>query len=218
MKEMTSVTEVMMTEEEREEMERELKGGSKIPPVGSTPAATPGIAHPGHAAPTSANDPASPLHTTFPQDGPSADHPTEKAEEPKTAEQASTSASEPTTQEHSAAMSTPEKSPPQASTSGGSTLPKDMPKRRNKLTPEQKQKIDALSEEREKAMEKRIADLTAKLKERLRPFVYAAHPGEKDDPETQAWEERMRKEADDLKLESFGVEVRSTSFQTGHSY
>jgi hypothetical protein len=216
MKEMTSVTEVMMTEEEREEMEKELKGGSKSPPVGGAPATTPGIAHHEHAAPTPANDPASPLNATSPltQDGPSAEHPSEKAE----AEHASTSASEPTMQEHSAAMSTPEKSSAQSSTPGGSTSPKDMHKRRAKLTPEQKQKIDALSEEREKAMEKRVTDLTDKLKERLRPFVHAAHPGEKDDPETQAWEEKMRKEADDLKLESFGVEVRSTVSQTGHSY
>ena len=43
--------------------------------------------------------------------------------------------------------------------------------------------------------------------QRLRPFVEAEHPGAKDDPETKAWEEKMHREADDLKLESFGVEV-----------
>ncbi|KAG9052225.1 hypothetical protein FS842_010295 [Serendipita sp. 407] len=71
-------------------------------------------------------------------------------------------------------------------------------------------KIDAIGEERDKAMEKRIDDLTTKLKERLRPFVEAETPGGKDDPETRAWEEKMRREAEDLKLESFGVELLHT--------
>ena len=53
----------------------------------------------------------------------------------------------------------------------------------------------------------RIDALTKKLVERLRPFVEAKTPGEKDDPETLVYEERTRKEAEDLKYESFGVEV-----------
>jgi len=56
-------------------------------------------------------------------------------------------------------------------------------------------------------MEARVAMLSAKMIERLRPFVEAKHPGEKDDPETAAYEEKMKREAEDLKLESFGVEV-----------
>ena len=52
--------------------------------------------------------------------------------------------------------------------------------------------------------------LTKKLVDRLRPFVEAKHPGDKDDPETKAFEARMRREADDLKLESFGVELLHT--------
>jgi hypothetical protein len=45
------------------------------------------------------------------------------------------------------------------------------------------------------------------LMQRLRPFVEAENPGSPNDPETKAWEEKMKREADDLKLESFGVEV-----------
>jgi len=59
-------------------------------------------------------------------------------------------------------------------------------------------------------MEERISTLTIQLKDRLRPFVDAKHPGEKDDSETLAFEARMRREADDMKLESFGVELLHT--------
>lgn len=80
-------------------------------------------------------------------------------------------------------------------------------KKRSKLSPEQRKKLDDMEIERRKAMEERISTLTIQLKDRLRPFVDAKHPGEKDDSETLAFEARMRREADDMKLESFGVEV-----------
>ena len=35
----------------------------------------------------------------------------------------------------------------------------------------------------------------------------AVKPGDKDDAETKAFEAKMKKEAEDLKLESFGIEV-----------
>ncbi len=57
-------------------------------------------------------------------------------------------------------------------------------------------------------MEERVAMLTKKMVERIRPYVEAKHPGGKDDAETLAFEQRMRREVEDLKLESFGVEVR----------
>lgn len=38
----------------------------------------------------------------------------------------------------------------------------------------------------------------------------AKHPGEANDVETQAFEQRVRTEAEDLKLESFGVEMLHT--------
>jgi hypothetical protein len=49
--------------------------------------------------------------------------------------------------------------------------------------------------------------LTYKLVERLRPFVEAKSPGGAGDEETAAWEGRMRRKADELKLESFGIEL-----------
>ncbi|KAJ7504387.1 X-domain of DnaJ-containing-domain-containing protein [Mycena galericulata] len=80
-------------------------------------------------------------------------------------------------------------------------------KKRNKITPEQREKLREQDKERQRVMEARVAMLTTKMIERLRPFVEAKHPGDKDDPETQAFEQRMKREADDLKLESFGVEL-----------
>ena len=46
-----------------------------------------------------------------------------------------------------------------------------------KLTPEQREKLEALEKEKEAAEEKRIKDLTEKLKDRIRPFVNAKNPG-----------------------------------------
>ena len=56
-------------------------------------------------------------------------------------------------------------------------------------------------------MEARVKTLTNKLIERIRPFVDAEHPGDPNDPETIAFQKKIQLEADDLKLESFGVEV-----------
>ncbi|KAK6992175.1 J domain-containing protein [Favolaschia claudopus] len=80
-------------------------------------------------------------------------------------------------------------------------------RKRNKMTQEQKEKLREQDKERQKVMEARVAMLTTKMIERLRPFVEAKNPGDKDDPETQAFEKKMKREADDLKLESFGVEL-----------
>jgi len=59
-------------------------------------------------------------------------------------------------------------------------------------------------------MEKRVAALTIKMIERLRPFVEAKDPGGADDSESMAFEEKMKREVEDLKLESFGVELLHT--------
>lgn len=75
---------------------------------------------------------------------------------------------------------------------------------------EARDKLRQQDQERRKAMEERVALLTTKMIERLRPFVEAKQPGAKDDPETQAFEKRMMLEAEDLKLESFGVELLHT--------
>lgn len=83
-------------------------------------------------------------------------------------------------------------------------------KKKSKITPEQKKKLQELEDERRKNMEERIETLTRKLVDRLRPFVHAKRPGDKDDPETRAFEAKMKQEADDMKLESFGVELLHT--------
>ncbi|KAJ6610240.1 X-domain of DnaJ-containing-domain-containing protein [Mycena sp. CBHHK59/15] len=80
-------------------------------------------------------------------------------------------------------------------------------KKRNKMTPEQREKLREQEKERRRVMEERVVMLTSKMIERLRPFVEAKHPGDKEDPETAAFEKKMKREADDLKLESFGVEL-----------
>ena len=171
----------MMTEEEKAEMERELNGGQ---PATTTP--TPSVA-------AESSTPPAPPHSPIKTNGADA--------------AASGSA------EHSGAI-TPLPSPGEGSEqvgSGSGTVSpphdKDTRRKKNKLTPEQKKKLQELEEERRKNMEERIDTLTKKLIERLRPFVEAKRPGDKDDPETKLFEEKIKREADDLKLESFGVEV-----------
>ena len=90
---------------------------------------------------------------------------------------------------------------------GDAASPDHHGKKRSKLTPEQKKKLEEMEAQRKKAMEERVETLTKQLIERLRPFVDAKRPGERDDPETQVFEDKMRREAEDMKLESFGVEV-----------
>lgn len=81
---------------------------------------------------------------------------------------------------------------------------------KHKITPEQREKLEAFEKEKAEKERKRIADLTEKLKDRIRPFVDARNPGAEDDAETQVFLKRMREEAEDLKLESFGVELLHT--------
>jgi X-domain of DnaJ-containing len=97
--------------------------------------------------------------------------------------------------------------PTPVSTSPSPTTPPPHSKKRSKLTPEQRAKLEAHEKERKQALEVRVRMLTKKLAERLRPFVEAKNPGGAGDEETAAWERRMRREADDLKFESFGVEL-----------
>ncbi|BGP33232.1 DnaJ-like protein [Rhodotorula toruloides] len=96
-----------------------------------------------------------------------------------------------------------------ASTASSSTKPpkSHLAGKSPKLTAEQKQKA---YEEEKKSWEekrKRIETLAEKLRDRVRPFVEARNPGDKDDPETKRFAERMREETRDLAMESFGVEL-----------
>jgi hypothetical protein len=85
---------------------------------------------------------------------------------------------------------------------------KEKAKGKAKLSPEQKAKLDELEKKQDEEKEKRIKDLQDKLIQRIRPFVDAKEPGHHDDQETKVFEARIKVEAEDLKLESFGVEVR----------
>jgi hypothetical protein len=80
-------------------------------------------------------------------------------------------------------------------------------KKRPKITPEQKKKLEEMEAQRKKVMEERVDALTKQLIERLRPFVDAERPGVGDDAETRKFHDIMKREAEDMKLESFGVEV-----------
>lgn len=104
---------------------------------------------------------------------------------------------------------------------------KEKAKGKAKLSPEQKAKLDELEKKQDEEKEKRwahhlvlrnfsatkrtdyhrITDLQAKLVARIRPFVDAKNPGDQNDHETKVFEARIRTEAEDLKLESFGIEV-----------
>lgn len=181
MKEMTSVATTMMTEEEKSELERELNGAaSPSSPSISGTPATP--PHPQAEASTGEAGASSPNNGSSLVPSPDASN----ADKDPLAS----------------------KSPASSSTNLQTKDPNS--KKRQKLTPEQKKKLQDLDDERRKKMEERVSTLTTKLVERLRPFVESQRPGEKGDPETEAFETRMRREAEDLKLESFGVELLQT--------
>lgn len=76
-----------------------------------------------------------------------------------------------------------------------------------KLSVEQRKQMDALYDERRKNELERIAMLTDKLRDRIRPYCQSAKPGDPSDAECQKWEARMRDEIDDLKGQSFGLEL-----------
>jgi X-domain of DnaJ-containing len=209
MKEMTSVASAMMTAEEKEELEREINKQTPTVTLAGEHPPTPGVTAKLNTTPRQSTDGhghghATPTPAPAPAPAPALPTETDPAPGPNGASTTPTPASRPV----SAAFTTSET--PAQSPSGTST-PKPATegrKGKSKLTTEQKQKIDEIATERDEAMVKRVAELTEKLKERLRPFAEAQEPGGKNDPETQAFEARMTREADDLKLESFGVEVR----------
>ncbi|TDL23886.1 DnaJ-domain-containing protein [Rickenella mellea] len=183
MKEMTNMATTMMTEEEKAEMESEMRGNGS---PSSSHVATPTIEVKAHV------DPQPP--TTKPE----MSHPS-----PKSPSSSATSPIVSPSPSPSPALGEKEKDKKEKEKATDK-------KGRAKLTPEQRAKLTELDKERKKNMEERIDKLKDLLIERLRPFVEAARPGEKDDTETIAFEKRMRTEADDLKFESFGVELLHT--------
>jgi hypothetical protein len=189
MKEMTSMASTMMSEEEKADIEKSMNGGSS-PASGG--ASTPSVAFP---EATANHHPSSPLNPT----SPSVSTPTPGNSSPNEPFLNATSTS-------MMASPGPDTDGNKDASSSSKPNPKD-PKKKQKMTPEQRAKLQELDKERRKAMEERIVYLTQKLIEVLRPFVEAKHPGDKDDQETIAFEHRIKREAEDLKLESFGVEV-----------
>lgn len=197
MKEMTSVAQTVATDEERAELEKE---GVVFPATAGHDATSPNNTQP--ATPAGETPPSldgGATQPSSPQANPSAIAltPPTGTEDSKRTSMFGSSASG-----SRVSPTSPEKDKEKEKDGHVSG------KRRSKLTQEQKKKLQELEDERRKALEERVKDLTTKLIERLRPFVDAKHPGEKDDPETKAFQEKMRLEAEDLKLESFGVEVR----------
>ena len=187
MKEMTSVATTMMTEEEKAEMEREMNEAHAA--AGGVPTGPASIPAQAHVEEATAEAPPSPERAASPTPSPPA---VADGQDP---------------------LSAATKSPASSSTSNlkdGKLEKEAHGKKRAKLAPEQKKKLQELDEERKKNMEERVETLAKKLVDRLRPFIEAKHPGDKDDPETRAFEAKMRREADDLKLESFGVELLHT--------
>lgn len=192
MKEMTNVASAVMTEEEKAELEKDMKSQS-----GGTPTQT--VEH--EAAPAS-NHVSAPSQSGVPT-----------SESATSAPGTPVAPSSPPAQEqHLVNSSSSLPQSPSPSTSPG--LHDERKKKgKQKLTPEQRAKLDELEKERKKAMEERVRMLTEKLVERIRPFVDAERPGDPKDPETIAFQKKIQLEAEDLKLESFGVEVTfSVSF------
>ncbi|TFK75008.1 DnaJ-domain-containing protein [Pluteus cervinus] len=207
MKDMTSVATTMMTEEEKAEIEKQLNGGGSPAEGSGGPASLAGGS-------TSNTKP----HTHPPTNGSGADavhHPAPTGSRPSSPRKGASSP--PTSPTHSAQLALHTDSATPSILGGASLTPaekkeqeREAARKRQKIAAENKEKLREHEIERKKVMEKRVQTLAQKMVERLRPFVEAKNPGDKEDPETIAFEEKMKKEADDLKLESFGVELLHT--------
>ncbi|CAO1638404.1 unnamed protein product [Sympodiomycopsis kandeliae] len=170
LKDFGKASEIMMSDEEKAELEQKLQEEQKNASTGKDSPAT-GATEPGSATTAGTEDAAAAAASAGGPGDASGTH--LQSHDPKAARKSSGAGAAPST----------------------------------KLTAEQREKLEALEKEKEAAEEKRIKDLTEKLKDRIRPFVNAKNPGDKDDSETQLFEKKMRQEAEDLKLESFGVEL-----------
>jgi alpha-ketoglutarate-dependent taurine dioxygenase len=202
MKDMTSVATTMMSEEEKTEIERQMNGGvetgdSSPKPVKHT--AKPGEAATNTGSPTAsanAHTAPSPVKTSPCTTLPSGSRPTSSSGAELIAHGSPTESTSTTTVNSGPTSAT-------AAAAEREREKREAARKRN----EQREKLREHEKERRKVMEARVAMLTEKMIERLRPFVEAKDPGGKDDPETKIFEDKMKREVEDLKLESFGVEV-----------
>lgn len=214
MKEITNVANTMMTEEEREELDQEMKAEAESK-AKARAAARASLAHSASAAgvpsaTASPNDTFTPPTTSRSDAADIRVTPASLVAEVKPADSAdappsSTSLTAASTPTPDAASQAPEsdKHPHHKS--------RDK-KHKQKMTPEQRKKLEEMDKARREAMEARVVVLAEKLLERIRPFVEAQKPGDPDDAETKAFISKMEKEAEDLKLESFGIEVCQVCF------
>jgi len=194
MKDMTSVATTMMSDEEKAEIEKQMNSntaGPSSPAVGSNPTIPPTKS----TAPPAASTPSVPA--------PAATTPEKYSDG---ADPSPAPAAVPTSSPHTSHIVSHGSSPP--SVTSASLADKEAEKKEAaRRKAEQREKLREHDKARRKAMEARVAMLTNKMIERIRPFVEAKVPGAKDDPESNAFAERMKREVEDLKLESFGVEV-----------
>ncbi|KAF5387295.1 hypothetical protein D9757_005803 [Collybiopsis confluens] len=184
---MTEAATTMMTDEEKADIEKQLN---------SDKSSTPTVANEQHGEPTQSPPTTSPPHS------PTSSPPLH----PDPTSQTSGSSSVVVHGEQAGSSEQP-------LTSNGSAEKDKLDREREaarKRKAEQKEKLREQEKERRRVMEARVKMLTTKMIERLRPFVDAKHPGDKEDPETLAFEARMKREVEDLKLESFGVELLHT--------
>ncbi|UZJ53250.1 hypothetical protein CBS101457_002570 [Exobasidium rhododendri] len=189
-------SEIMMTEEEKEEIEKNMRaeaGGTdgKTAAAGISPQATASAGNPHNIAEQTISDSSGTIPPSASSTTPS--------------KGVSTTATDST---NATGTTTPSQHLTTSDDAAAST--KKPSSSRPKVTPEQRQKLEALEKEKREQEEKRIVELTSKLKDRIRPFVDSKNPGDKDDSETQKWGKKMREEAEDLKLESFGIELLHT--------
>lgn len=213
MKDMTTAATTMMSDEEKSEMEKQLNGeaaGPSTPPTSQVFGAGSKSSSAPEAPPATTASPGSPVRPSSPPKHPSHEVSPPGSSSPgaddKTSQQTSLIAHG--ENDSSSASQTPAKD---------SAAQKEKEKeaaaaKRRKMTAEQKEKLREQEKERRKVMEARVTTLTTKMIERLRPFVEAERPGEEGDAETVKFETAMRREAEDLKLESFGVEVSGLLF------
>ncbi|KAL6250241.1 DnaJ-like protein [Rhinocladiella similis] len=89
---------------------------------------------------------------------------------------------------------------------------KDLQKKKKKggLTKEQREKLEAYERERRKAREERVDTLAKKLIDRISVWTET----DKGTDVTQAFQEKTRLEVENLKMESFGIEILHAVGQT----
>lgn len=183
-KDFSKAMDISMTEEEKEEMRKEAEGKTDgtVATGGAVPADKPATSTPG-----------SPI--------------TGAASEASTGATASTATPVGTSTElhiPSSGTSTPTSS---SGPSNSKMMEKERLRQQQKLTAEQRKKMDELADERRKNEIERIQQLTNKLKDRVRPFVTATNPGDTSADEYKRWEQKIRDEVEDLKGQSFGYEL-----------